>query len=123
MESIISALSVLLIFIVILYNFVEADVKKHLNNEKPREEEKISRKKYLKNLRLILFKSLAINIVFLLAIYVLLPSSVMIITQSTLDFWKFDPLNTIFIFIELGLIGFFIYGIIRISQIIIKLFA
>jgi hypothetical protein len=122
MDSIISALSVLLIFILICYNYVDVDIKKYINKEKPSEVEKHARRKYISELRVTLLKSVVINLIFLFVSYLLLPKVWEIITISEFTIWDFDLLNTIFVLIEIGLVGLMSFGIYRTFQIINRLY-
>jgi len=64
---------------------------------------------------------LPISIIYLITFYILLPDTVKIISTSTLNIWDFDELNTLFVFIELGILGLTIYAIMKTYQLFEKL--
>jgi len=122
MNDTISSISVILVFLLVLLNFVSLEITKCLNKEKPGAAEKIAREKYLKALRILLLKSLCINLVFIIVAYILLPDTIFIIINSTLSLWNFDTLSTLYVFIELGLLSFAIFSFVRTGQILNRLF-
>lgn len=122
MNEVISALSVLLVFMLILYNFVRLDIARNLALHKPSAKESIARRKYIKKIRFTLMKSLGINLVFLTVSFILYPDAREIIQASQLNLVEFDTLNTIYVLIEFGLIGLLIYGLATTGQIVKRLY-
>lgn len=121
-SDLLSSISVLLVFLTILVTYLSTELKQILDEPKPEKTRVKERGKFLKRLRFILFvKSIPITFIFILVTYTLLPHSINILITSNLDFWNFDSLKTIFIIIELGLIGFSIYSVIQTIRLIKKL--
>ena len=114
MGEILSAVSVLLIFLTVLLSLIEKNVETILSNRPPQDHAD-KMKKYKKKIRNILyFKLIPIFLIYAIVFYVLIPSTIKIILNSAFSFWDFDALNTIFIFVEIGLFSLLIYSLIKI---------
>lgn len=121
MADLLSAISVLLIFITFLLNAIEKEVNENISQKKPPIAQAEARKNFNRGtLKLLLLKTLPVTIIFIATFYSLLPKSIRIITTSSISFWDFDELNTIFVFIETGLIGLTIFAILKAWQLICK---
>ncbi len=121
-SEILSSISVLLVFLTILVTYLSTELNAILNESKPVKDRKAEREKFIKKLRFILFiKSVPITLVFLLVTYTLLPTTFEIIQTSDVALWDFDSLRTIFMIVELGLVGFTIYSLIQTIRLIKKL--
>jgi CBS domain containing-hemolysin-like protein len=122
MADLLSAISVFLVFLTFLLNSIEKEVLEALSTRKPETSQTVRLNKYKTDLkRLLYLKSLPVSLIYLVSFYVLLPDTIKIISSSTLNFWDFDELNTLFVFIELGLLGLTIYSIIRTFQLFKKI--
>lgn len=122
MGDLLSAISVFLVFITFLFQAIDKEISAQIAAITPDVNKIIERERFKKKLKNLLFlKSIPISIIYTLTSYTLLPKSISIIRNSKIDFWNFDPLNTIFIFIECGTIGLTAYSIIKMYQLIRKL--
>lgn len=123
MSDIISSVSVILIFLTFLFNGIQRDISSKLNENKPNSIQKEARKSYNNQIREMLFlKVIPTTIIFGMVFYLMLPETIEILSISTLDLWAFDELSTLFFFIEVGLFGLFAFCLIRIWQIIVRLY-
>jgi|GEM_PF-1570578 hypothetical protein len=122
MGDLLSAISVFLIFLTFLFNSIEKEVLDTLAIRKPEYAQADKLNRYKTDLKRLLFlKSLPITLIFLISFYVLLPKTITIIKTSKIDFWNFDELKTLFVFIEIGVFGLTSYTTIKTSQLYIKL--
>lgn len=121
MGDFLSSISILLVFLSVLFNFIQGNVNATLKKLTPDVEKITDRETRRIELRWTLLKSFLITLAFGLVFYILLPKTLEIISISKFVIWGFDALATILTFIELGLGGFTIYGIIQTSRVIGKL--
>jgi flagellar biosynthesis protein FlhB len=122
MADTLSAISVLLVFLTFLFHLIENKVSAIIEEKKPDEAKTTEVKKYYYKLNQTLFlKLIPITFIYLVAFYVLLPTTVNIIRNSTFSLWNFDALETLFVCIEAGLLGLTIYAIYRIIELIKKI--
>ena len=111
MADLLSAISVLLVFLTFLFNGIEKEVSEKVFQRKPPASQADALKKFnAETLKLLLLKTLPVTIIFIVTFYSLLPRAVHILTTSKLTLWNFDELNTIFVFIETGLLGLTIFA-------------
>ncbi|MCZ7609665.1 MAG: hypothetical protein M5U17_05815 [Ignavibacterium sp.] len=121
MSDILSSISVLLVFLTFLFNAIEKEVSEKIIQRKPEVQQTEARRQFNNELLKLLFlKTLPVTIIFIITFYSLLPKAIHIITTSKFSFWQFDELNTIFVFIELGLLGLTIYATTKTVQLIKK---
>lgn len=121
MGDLLSALSVYLVFLTFLLNSLEKEVSDILSQRKPEAAQTDKIKRYTADLKRILyFKTFPISIVYLTTFYILLPETIAIIKSSKANLWDFDELKTLFVFIELGILGITIYTLIKLSQLFKK---
>lgn len=114
MGDLLSAISVLLVFLTFLFNSVEKEVSAKIALRKPDQAQKEARRQFNNELLKLLFlKILPINTIYAVIFYALLPKTVHLITTSNFSLWQFDPFNTIYVFIELGFLGLTIYAMIK----------
>lgn len=122
MADLLSAISVFLVFLTFLLNSIEKEVSDILSTRKPEAAQADRLKRYKADLRRIFFlKTLPISIIYLITFYILLPDAIYIISSSTLNLWDFDELKTLFVFIELGILGLTIYAIMKTYQLFEKI--
>lgn len=122
MDDLLSAISVLLVFLTFLFNSIEKEVSEMISQRKPEIEQIEKRKLFNKELwKLLFLKTLPVTIIFVITFYSLLPKAFSIINASYLSFWDFDALNTIFVFIEIGLLGLTIFALSKTIQLINKI--
>lgn len=122
MTDLLSALSVLLVFLTFLFNAIEKEISEKINQRKPEQAQKEKRKYFNKQLLKLLFlKALPITLIYIVTFYSLLPKTVKVISASKISFWNFNELNTIFVFVEIGLLGLTIYASIKTLQLIKKI--
>ncbi|SEO79152.1 hypothetical protein SAMN05444671_1412 [Flavobacterium sp. CF108] len=117
MNDILSAIGVILVFLTFLLGSIQTEITKILEEKKPEASQSAKIEIYKSRKRKILYlKSLPISIIFIVISYLLIPSCVKILKQSSFDIWDFDVLNTTFIFVELGLIGMSSFSIYKFVQ-------
>lgn len=122
MNDILSAIGVLLVFLTFLLGSIQGEISNILDEKEPESSQTSQIRIYKSKIRKVFWlKSLPITLIFLIISYILIPSSVKIITESQIDFWNFDALNTIFIFVEIGLLGLTSFSIFKSFQLISKL--
>jgi hypothetical protein len=122
MADLLSAISVLLVFLTFLLNSIEKEVSDILSTRKPEVAQTERLTRYKSDLKRIFYlKTLPISIIYLITFYILLPDTVKIISISTLNIWDFDELKTLFVFIELGILGLTIYAILKTYQLFEKI--
>jgi len=122
MADFLSAISVLLVFLTFLLTIIEKEVSDTCSRRKPEIEQKQSRIQFNTELRKLLFLKIGpVTLIYCITFYSLLPKTVHIIITSSFNLWNFNELNTIFIFIEMGLLGLTIYSISKLVQVINKI--
>jgi hypothetical protein len=122
MADLLSAVSVLLVFLTFLLTSIEKEITEKCNTRKPELAQKEKRKLFNNDLiKLLFLKIVPIILIYFITFYALLPKSLKIITNSSFELWNFDELNTIFIFIELGLLSLTIYAVTKLFQLIKKI--
>jgi flagellar biosynthesis protein FlhB len=125
-ESIIdsfSAISVLLVFIIMLFTLRYPKIIADINKEIPRKEKIKEREREKRRLK----SSFIINcmpqtVLLGITAYLFLPLSIYIIKNSQFSFWNFDFLITIFIFISGWIWSFFIWSLVLGLKILFKAF-
>jgi hypothetical protein len=106
MNDVLSAIGVILVFLTFLLGSIQTEISKILEEKRPEVSQSAQVEIYKSKIRNTLYlKSLPISIVFAIISYLLIPSCVKIFKESCFDIWNFDVLNTIFIFVEIGLIS------------------
>jgi hypothetical protein len=122
MSDILAGISILLVFLTVLLSFISNGINDLLRTPKPGTARAEARVEFNSKLRFALFaQSIPVTLVFILVWYVLLPQTATIISTCHFDIWNFDTLKTIFVLIELGVLGFIIYSGIQTSRLISKL--
>jgi hypothetical protein len=112
MADLLSSISVLLVFLTFLLNGIEKDVSEKITKRKPTEAQTVSRKQFNNDiLRLLWLKTIPVTLIYIVTFYSLLPKAIHILTTSSFALWNFDELNTIFVFIETGLLVLTIFAI------------
>jgi hypothetical protein len=112
MPDLISAISVLLVFLTFLLNGIEKSVNEKVNQRKPTIAQTEARKQFNNDiLRLLFLKIFPVTLIFSVTFYSLLPKAFHIVATSIFSIWEFDELNTIFVFIEIGLLGLTMFAI------------
>jgi hypothetical protein len=122
MADLLSAISVFLVFLTFLLNSIEKEVSDILSTRKPEVAQTDRLIRYKSDLKRIFYlKTLPISIIYLITFYILLPDTVKIISISILNIWDFDELKTLFVFIELGILGLTIYSFLKTYQLFEKI--
>jgi hypothetical protein len=119
MSDILAGISILLVFLTVLLSFISNGINDLLRTPKPGTARAEARVEFNSKLRFA--QSIPVTLVFILVWYVLLPQTATIISTCHFDIWNFDTLKTIFVLIELGVLGFIIYSGIQTSRLISKL--
>lgn len=121
-SDILSSISVLLVFLTILVTYLSTELRSAIEDPKPDKSQTKARRKAVAKLRFtLLAKAIPITIVFIIITYTLLPQTVEILKSSRISLWNFDSLSTIFIIIEVGLLGFTSYSFAQTIRLIRKL--
>ncbi len=121
MAELLSGISVLLVFLVYLLNEIQKSVNEKVSKKMPPQIQCEARKQFTKELlEILLLKAIPVTLVYIVVFYSLLPKVFHIFSISQFSFWYFDELNTIFVFIELGLLGLTIFSVIKVVQLILK---
>lgn len=116
----ISAISVFLFFLTFLFNSIDSRTTTILEERVPERTQHDKLRKYLRKLNLLIFlNALPTTLVYLATTYLLFPDCLNILKKSTFSLCHFDVLATLFIFIELGLLGFAIYALTRTIELLI----
>ena len=119
MSDLLSSISVFIVFLGFLLALIEKDVVTILKKTKPPIAQQEALNRHKKEVCKTLFlKAIPIALVFIITSYSLLPKATEIVMNSHFEIWSFDTLNTIFIFIEFGLLGLSVYAIINVVQLI-----
>jgi len=122
MADLLSAISVLLVFLTFLLTSIEKEVSDKTSQRKPEKAQTQNRKNFNNELLRLLFMKVApVTLMYCITFYSLLPKAIHIVTTSTFHIWDFNELNTIFLFIEIGLLGLTAFAITKFSQLIKKI--
>lgn len=122
MADLLSAISVLLVFLSFLLNGIEKNVSEIALKRKPSVAQKEARKQFNNEvLKLLILKAIPVSAIFIITFYSLLPKTITILTTFQFSFWHFDELTTIFVFIEIGLLGLTLFAIAKVIQLIKKI--
>ncbi len=119
MSDLLTAVGIMLVFITVFFDILTNEYK--TLKSKPDESKKIEIQNYKKILYSLLFKFIFLFFGYSILFYILLPEGVKIIISSKLDFWNFDPLNTLYCFIEVFIIIFLIINLVMIISILKKI--
>jgi hypothetical protein len=122
MNDIISAVSVLLVFLTFLLNAIEKEANDFIDKQAPDSTKSLALASFKTGLKKVLFfKVFPITVIFSITFYTLLPVAVKIIKTSKFSYWNFNTLNTLFLFVELGVLGLLSYSLWKLVQLIKKL--
>ncbi len=112
MNSILSAMSVLMIFLGIFVDLLYRESERLLQQPKPTKDENVRRKTLMVSLRVLLyFKAAPLTAILLMASYILLPTTIEILSSSKFSLTRFDELNTIYILINSAIFVLFIISL------------
>lgn len=121
MGDLLSSISVLLVFLTFLLNGLQQQAEEILEIIKPGNDQKSKTDKINKKILMFFWiKCFPVSLTFGLVFYVLLPKAINIINASVFKIWNFDILDTVFILIEVGVIGLTIFAIYKSIQIVNK---
>lgn len=112
-DKLLSAISVLLVFLIFFLSLIEKEIDEQTSKNKPDKAQASARKSFECHLKWLSVKSIFLNLSFLSAFYLLLPKTLSILCSNKFSIWNFDERNTIFVFIEIGLIILFIFSIFK----------
>jgi hypothetical protein len=105
MGEILSAISILLVFLTILLDLTSKEVNEIISQPKPDRNRTKELSAYNSKTRKVLFgKVIPIILSYIVTAYILLPKTIDIFRRSEFKIWNFDTLLTLFVSIELGLI-------------------
>jgi sterol desaturase/sphingolipid hydroxylase (fatty acid hydroxylase superfamily) len=106
LSNILSAISVILVFLTILFDFLCKEIYVLVGKKKPLEKEDQYKRELLNDYNRTIFKNLMLSIAFLVLAFTLLPTTIVILQNSVFDIWRFDVLKTLFTFIYLFIVLF-----------------
>jgi uncharacterized BrkB/YihY/UPF0761 family membrane protein len=111
MDQALVAISVLLVFLSFMLQGLQRELDEKIHARVPEAEQTEARRTWRSALLALLWtRMVPTTLAFLAAFYTLLPSAVQILTKSSPSLWHFNALDTIFVFVELGLLGLVIYS-------------
>ena len=121
MADVLSAVSVFLVFLTFLLGGIEKEITEMVKIRKPAEAQVEALRDFnARTKRLLWLKVIPVTLVFSITFYCLLPRTVGIIRTSNFALWNFNELNTIFVFIETGVLGLSIFSISKARQLVKK---
>ena len=111
LSNILSAISVILVFLTIIFDILSKEVDVLVGKKKPLEKEGEYRKELQTAFRRSASNTVLHSIAFLMLTFLLFPTVFTILKNSSLNLWNFDVLNTLFVFIYIFVIIFSILSI------------
>lgn len=120
-ESAISSISVLLVFVTVLFSIRYPEINKILEEELEFDKPKALERQKKKVKSVMIFSWLPVVILNLIVVYLTTPLVIEIISQSTFAIYYFDFMRTSFILIWFCNIMFFLYSIYLIGLLIRKI--
>lgn len=121
MADLLAAISVLLVFLTLLLGGMQKDSELLLKTTPPPAAQESNYNDFRGKVRWQIFKSFIITVIFLLIFWTLLPHTVKIMGTSKFAPWNFDELPTVFVLIETGILGMFVFGSIYVIRLFIHL--
>ena len=118
MADLLAAISVLLVFLTLLLSGMQKESDELLKSSAPLKAQTENYNAFRKKALWQIAKSLIITAVFFLIFWTLLPRTCRIIKVSHFDIWNFDELTTVFVLIELGVFGMFLFGLVYLVRLI-----
>ncbi len=118
-ESILGAISVLLVFVILFIDITTRKAFDFIDMAKPNESRVTEQKNYKKIHRLTNLFALASTFIVFITSYLFLPTVISVVKTSTFDMWDFDVIRTAFVLIEFLLIllcGYMVWLLFRINK-------
>lgn len=109
LSDILSATSVILVFVILAFDKLTTVVGIVLKAKPPDKIKKIEFENYCKEINRTFIKALIVFLILLLFCYLFIPTTLKIFATSNLDLWNFDLLQTLFVIIEFCIISMSIY--------------
>lgn len=104
MDSILSGVSVLMVFLGVFVNLYHREADLLVQVPKPSSDEILKRKALIRSLGVLLFiKAIPLTIAVSIVSLVLLPTTISIVASSRLNVLHFDILNTLYIMINVSI--------------------
>jgi hypothetical protein len=119
-ESAIGAISVLLVFVTVLFSIRYPEINKVIEEELEIRKPKALKSQKEKIIKTIIFKWLPVVLLNLIVVYVTTPLAVKIIKHSSFAIFNFDFLRTSFILIWSCNIMFFLYSVFLLVMLVRK---
>lgn len=125
MLDIITGVSVLLIFLTVLLTALDKEVNDKINKTKPpKADQKTANGKFNNNLIvLLLLIATPVLLIYFVTFWSLLPKTLTILKTSSFSIWNFNELKTIFVFIEIGLLGLTVFALMKFIQLLTKIYS
>jgi len=118
MGDILSAISVLLVFLTLLLSGIQTDSDALLKTNAPLTTQTENYDAFRKRVFWQIAKCLVVTIIFFLIFWTLLPHTCKIIGHSRFAIWDFDELPTVFVLINTGVFGMFVFGLVYVVKLI-----
>ena len=118
MSDIFSAISILLVFVTVAFDFFVKDSQSFIKKGLPDRDQETEVKAYTLKKRIIIFKIVIVLIFYIILFWLLLPKSIQILDTSQIDLWDFNVLSTFYILINFCLIPFIGFSIKYLIEII-----
>jgi len=116
-SDIYSAISIILVFIMVIYDIEIKKMNEIMDERKPPEEQKEKLKNFKRKVKKCEFRLLFVGITLFLLFWILFPKAVEIISTSHINLINFDIANTLYVFIEIAVFFMFITIIINFIKI------
>lgn len=120
--DIISAVSVLLIFLTFLMNGIKENIDKLLGVKKESAKKNLANELNKKLISTLFLQALPVTIIFLSVFWIIFPKAWTIVKTSHISLWSFNEMNTLYVLIELGLLGMLLFAGVKTIQVLLKWF-
>ncbi len=120
MSDILSAVGILLAIITLFYDKAFNTIKPYMEKSIPPKEQEAELKKVKTEIEKSIRTAILFNLIYFVFLWLLLPTSIDIIVNSTFNLWNFDIVNTIFIIVNCTVLVFFLISIRTIVRLIVK---
>lgn len=119
MSDVLSAIGILLAIITLFYDKTSNKIKNVLEKSLPTKDQKIELNKLKKEIEKNIWISIAYDSIYATFLWLLIPTSLDICNNSSLNIWSFDLASTIFIIINCTVMIFLIIAV-RYTMLLIK---
>lgn len=108
MSDVLSAVSILIVFGTVFLDLVSRRVDSIVGQRRPSSQEHNARTALVREFRKTLFAmALPLSMGLFVLAYLLLPTSILVVRESSISLWNFDILSTLFLAVHAGVIVLF----------------